>query len=122
MQGNEATLVLPRLRLNTGPRVLSGLSEGALVLAIFIATQILDGLFTYWGVLRFGLGIEMNVWLAATMESIGPATALVAAKTFACGCGVLLYSTEYLRPLAVAAGLYIGVALVPWVLIITVLS
>ena len=46
--------------------------QGPLVFAIFIAIQVLDGLLTYWGVTRFGIELEMNQLLAATMLEFGP--------------------------------------------------
>ena len=91
--------------------------QGLLVLAIFLVTQILDGMLTYWGVNRFGFSIEMNGWLATTMMAFGTGAALVAAKGLACFCGCMLYLTSYLRPLTVATGLCIGVAVGPWIFV-----
>jgi hypothetical protein len=96
--------------------------QGPLVLAIFFATQVLDGALTYWGVTRFGIELEMNSLLAATMIEVGPATALLAAKTLACACGVVLYVNAYLRPLAAVAGLCLGLAVIPWLFLITVIG
>jgi hypothetical protein len=97
-------------------------NQGPVVLAIFVLAQVLDGVLTYWGVGRFGLDVEMNSWLAGFMVAIGPGPALVAAKTLACVCGVVLFMTASLRVLAVAAGWCIGFALVPWVLLAVVFS
>ena len=44
--------------------------------------------------------------------------ALLVTKAFACLCGLILYVTETHRPLAVAAGTYIGLALFPWVMLL----
>jgi hypothetical protein len=85
------------------------------VLAIFLATQILDGMLTYWGVSRFGVHIEFNTWLATLMNAIGPAPALLAAKALACLCGMVLFATTSFRILAVATGWCLGFAVVPWV-------
>jgi hypothetical protein len=90
------------------------LKQAPLVLAIFFATQVLDGALTYWGVTRFGVELEMNSLLAGAMQQVGPGAALFAAKSLACACGVLLYVNAYLRPLAAVAGLCLGVAVVPW--------
>jgi hypothetical protein len=92
-------------------------NQGLLVLAIFVVTQVLDGSLTYWGVNRFGLGVEMNGWLATTMQAFGAGAALIAAKGLACFCGCVLYLTSYLRPLTVATGLCIGVAVGPWLFV-----
>jgi hypothetical protein len=88
-----------------------------MVFVIFVVAQLLDGLLTYWGVTRFGIELEMNGLLAATMHSLGPAPALLAAKTLACGCGLVLYATRYLRPLAAVSGLCVGLAVLPWLFV-----
>ena len=84
------------------------------MLAIFLVTQLLDGFLTYWGVTNFGIQIEMNSLLAATMHEVGPMVALISAKGRACACGMVLYAYAYWRPLAAMAGLCLGVAVVPW--------
>ena len=88
--------------------------QAPLVLAIFFVTQLLDGSLTYWGVTRFGIHLEMNSLLAATMHQVGPFAALVGAKGLACACGLILYTNAYWRSLAAMAGLCLGVAVVPW--------
>lgn len=94
------------------------LKQAPLVLAIFMVTQLLDGVLTYWGVSRFGIGLEMNSLLVATIEEIGLIAALLAAKGLACVCGVVLYINFYFRPLAAVAGLCLGLAVVPWMIIV----
>ena len=89
-----------------------------LVFLIFLIAQALDGALTYAGIRQMGLGVEMNGLLVFYMEAIGIGAALVAAKTVACACGLILYFTHYHRPLAVAAGGYIGVAVVPWLVVL----
>jgi hypothetical protein len=90
-------------------------TQAPVVLAIFLMTQVLDGMLTYWGVSRFGVSIEFNSWLATLMNAIGPAPALLAAKTLACLCGMVLFATTSFRVLAVATGWCLGFAVVPWV-------
>jgi hypothetical protein len=92
--------------------------EATIVLVIFIAAQIADGLLTYWGVTTLGIHVEGNGLLAATMHAIGPFPALVSAKLVACVCGLVLYQTASHKPLAIMAGLYIGVAIAPWLLVL----
>ena len=58
-----------------------------------------------------------NDLLATSMYAIGPGRALVSAKLLACVCGYILYRTASYRPLAIMAGLYIGVAVTPWLLV-----
>jgi hypothetical protein len=95
------------------------LKQAPLVLTIFLVTQLLDGLLTYWGVTRFGIEMELNTLLAATIHEVGPGAALLAAKGLACVCGMVLYVNLYLRPLAVVSGLCLGVAVVPWLFVVT---
>jgi hypothetical protein len=90
-------------------------SQARLVLTVFLATQLLDGALTYWGVSRFGIQVEFNSWLATLMHSIGPAPALIAAKGLACLCGFVLFATTSFRVLAIATGWCLGFAVVPWV-------
>ena len=92
--------------------------EAAIVFAIFTVAQIADGLLTYWGVTTLGIHVEGNDLLAASMHAIGPFRALVSAKVLACVCGYVLYRTASHRPLAIMAGLYIGVAIAPWLLVL----
>jgi hypothetical protein len=89
------------------------------VLAIFVITQLMDGSLTYWGVTRYGIDLEMNTLLAASMIHLGPMAALAVAKSLACMCGVILYVNAYLRPLAAMAGLCLGLAVVPWLFMAT---
>ena len=91
--------------------------EATVVFAIFMAAQVADGLLTYWGVTTLGIHVEGNDLLATTMYAIGPGRALVSAKLLACVCGYILYRTASHRPLAIMAGLYIGVAVTPWLLV-----
>jgi hypothetical protein len=92
--------------------------QAQLVLAIFMITQALDGALTYWGVSRFGIGVEFNSWLASLMTSVGPGPALVAAKGLACACGLVLFATTSFRVLAIATGWCLGFAVVPWVALV----
>ena len=92
--------------------------EATIVFFIFTAAQIADGLLTYWGVTTLGIHVEGNGLLAAIIHAIGPFRALVSAKLLACVCGYVLYQTASHRPLAVMAGLYIGVAIAPWLMVL----
>lgn len=87
------------------------------VLAVFLTAQVLDGVLTYWGVNLLGVGVEANVLIARAIETIGASWALVGAKLLACVGGYILYRTAFHRPLAIVAGLYVGVAVVPWLMI-----
>lgn len=89
-------------------------AQAPIVFGIFLVAQVLDALFTYGGVSRLGIEVEMNLLLAMGMRTIGPGITLFLAKAIACLCGLFLYTTARHRTLAVAAGLSIGIAVVPW--------
>jgi hypothetical protein len=92
--------------------------EATIVLIIFTIAQVADGLLTYWGVTTLGIHVEGNGLLAAIMHAIGPFRALVSAKLMACVCGYILYRTASHKPLAIMAGLYIGIAVTPWLFVL----
>jgi hypothetical protein len=91
-----------------------------------ILLQILDGLLTYFGMLRFGVEYEGNPLINFTMETIGVAPALILYK----GIGVcmmlyLLYYEEFFNckqmniMLAFLNFLYIVLAIIPWIFVHT---
>lgn len=96
--------------------------QEGLVLVIFLVAQVLDGALTYAGVRQMGTGVEVNELIVFYMETFGVGAALIGAKGMACGCGLILYVAHYYRPLAVAAGAYLGVAVVPWLIALSALS
>jgi uncharacterized protein DUF5658 len=87
------------------------------VFAMFLTMQVLDGLFTYWGVSMLGVGVEANGLLVTSIGAIGAPRALLSAKLLACLCGYFLYRTEFHRVLAITTGLYLGIAIIPWLMI-----
>jgi hypothetical protein len=93
--------------------------QARFILGVFILTQVLDGALTYWGVTKFGIGVESNTWLVSLMEAIGPAAALFAAKTLAVACGFILFATTSFKVLTVATGWCLGFAVVPWMILFT---
>ena len=96
--------------------------QAPVVLGLFVLIQVLDGALTYWGVTRFGVDLEMNALLSRWMQEIGPAPTLLIAKTLACACGLILYRADYFRALAAVAGLCLGVAVVPWALLVAAIG
>lgn len=92
--------------------------HATLVFAVFLTAQILDGVLTYLGVSRLGLEMEANPLLSMSMYAIGAPRALLSSKLLACVCGYILYRSAFHRPLAITAGLCVGVAVVPWLGII----
>jgi hypothetical protein len=96
--------------------------QEGLVLAIFLIAQVLDGLLTYAGIRRLGIEVEVNQLLVFYIETFGVGLALVGAKGVACACGLILYVAHYHRPLAVATGAYLGIAVVPWLIALSLNS
>ncbi|MEQ1757931.1 MAG: DUF5658 family protein [Vicinamibacterales bacterium] len=92
-------------------------AQAPIVFGIFLIAQVLDALLTYGGVSSLGIDVEMNLLLAHGMRIAGPGVTLTIAKMVACLCGFFLYTTARHRTLAVAAGLSIGVAVVPWLVV-----
>jgi hypothetical protein len=93
-----------------------------LVLALFLATQAFDGIFTYAAVTAHGLGAEGNILLATWMGLVGPAPALVGAKTLAGACGVLLHLKGVHRTLALLTLFYTLGAVGPWIVVLSMLG
>lgn len=86
-----------------------------IIICIFLVLQMLDGTMTYAGVRLLGPGVEINGVLAWYMDALGVGLAIALAKMVACGCGFVLYSKRRHRTLAALSGVYLGVAVVPWV-------
>ncbi len=91
---------------------------GDVAIVVFLLAQILDGIFTYVGVSTYGLAVEANPLIAGLMASFGHGTALVGAKSVAGALGVCLHLREIHAAVALLAGFYLAVAIVPWVAIL----
>jgi hypothetical protein len=88
-----------------------------LILLLFLIAQVFDGLLTYAAVGVLGVVGEGNMLLATAMHLAGAGPALLGAKTLAAGCGVLLYSRGFYGVLGVLTGLYMLLAITPWLVI-----
>jgi hypothetical protein len=95
---------------------LSSVSVPRLTLALFIVAQAFDGIFTYVAIAIHGPTVEGNFLLAAWIALVGPAAALLIAKTAASLCGVLLYVRGVHRGLLVMTILYAVAAIGPWLI------
>jgi hypothetical protein len=91
---------------------------GDVVVIVFLLAQCFDGVFTYVGVLSFGLSIEANPLIATLMNTFGHGVALTGAKVIAALLGICLHLRQIHSAVAVLAGFYIVVAIVPWVMIL----
>lgn len=92
-------------------------SFGDIALGIFLLTQLLDGVYTYFGVRTFGIYAEGNPIIAALIVHLGSAPALLSAKIAASGMGICLYLRGVHTIVAVLAGLYLVAAIMPWTFI-----
>jgi Domain of unknown function (DUF5658) len=91
---------------------------GDVVVIVFLLAQCFDGVFTYVGVLTFGLTIEANPLIATLMDTFGHGAALAGAKMIAAALGICLHLRQIHGAVAVLAGFYIVVAIVPWIMIL----
>lgn len=88
---------------------------GDLAIVVFLFVQCFDGIFTYLGVESFGVGIEANPLVANLMLVLGHGPALMGTKVLAIVMGALLHLREIHTVVAVLAGFYLFVAILPWI-------
>jgi hypothetical protein len=88
-----------------------------LILLLFLLAQVVDGLLTYTAVAVLGVVGEGNLLLASAMHVAGAGPALVGAKTLAAACGLLLYSRGFYGVLGALTGLYMLLAITPWLVV-----
>ena len=87
---------------------------GDLVIITFLLAQSLDGVFTYFGVLTYGIGIEANPLIATLMTTFGFGPALAAAKIVAGALGICLHLRQIHSAVALLSLFYLAVAVLPW--------
>jgi len=87
---------------------------GDVVIVAFLLAQLADGVFTYFGVLLYGHGIEGNPLLAWLMRTLGVGTTLWVAKGVAASLGAVLHLAAVHRVVAALTLLYVVAAILPW--------
>jgi hypothetical protein len=87
---------------------------GDLVVVVFLATQCLDGVFTYLGVAIWGTGIEANPLISSAMGAVGVFYGVAGAKAIAIGFGMMLHLRRVHNLVAVLTAIYLGAAILPW--------
>jgi hypothetical protein len=87
---------------------------GDAALFAFLLAQCFDGVFTYVGVVSFGLRIEANPLVASLMASIGHGPGLIVAKGVAIALGIGLHLRQVHTAVALLTGFYVLVAVIPW--------
>lgn len=91
---------------------------GDIAVVVFLLAQVSDGVLTYIGVSTYGVSIEGNPLITWLMSSLGEGPGLAAAKVTA-GCfGMALHLSAVHKAVAVLAGFYIIVAVIPWLAIL----
>jgi hypothetical protein len=87
---------------------------GDLVIVAFLLAQCFDGIFTYVGVLTYGIGIEANPVIASLMTVFGFGPALAGAKVVAGVLGICLHLRQIHSAVAILSLFYLTVAILPW--------
>jgi len=91
---------------------------GDVVLVAFLLAQVLDGVFTYLGVMTFGTGAEANPVIVSLMLYLGHGAALMMAKLVAAVLGIGLHLRGTHGAVAVLATFYVAAAVLPWAVIL----
>jgi hypothetical protein len=116
---DPAVFLAPQPRYARAPRQATTRSLfGDVVLVAFLLFQCFDGVFTYVGVATYGVGIEANPLIASLMHSVGHGAALAIAKLLAASLGICLHLRQVHGAVAVLAGFYLVVAILPWTMIL----
>jgi hypothetical protein len=91
---------------------------GNAIVLLFLFSQCLDGIFTYVGVVTFGIGVEANPLVAGLMMHLGQGPGVAGAKVFAgvLGIGLHLYGIHV--AVALLTGFYFTVAVAPWAMLL----
>jgi len=87
---------------------------GRITIAAFVVAQILDGVMTYAGVMRWGLEVEANPLIVLIVSLAGFGPGLIMAKLAAIGFGALLFWKGAHNAVAVLVVYYLVIALLPW--------
>jgi hypothetical protein len=120
MSATAYTVAAPRFGIPM-PKVWPSLPRrslfGDFVLVVFLLAQCFDGVFTYVGVVTFGVSIEANPVLVTLMAALGQGPALMAAKLLASALGICLHLREVHGAIALLTLFYLVAAIVPWTVI-----
>lgn len=87
---------------------------GDAAVLLFLVAQCLDGVFTYVGVLTYGMAIEGNPILATLMRTLGYGPALIVAKSVASALGIALHLAGIHAVVALLTAFYMAAAVLPW--------
>jgi uncharacterized membrane protein len=91
---------------------------GDVALVVFLLAQLFDGILTYIGVSTYGPHMEGNPIIAWLIAAMGEGPALATAKVAAGAFGIALHLSAVHRAVALLAGFYLAVAVLPWIAIL----
>ena len=103
---------------NLGRSVLPRGWFGNVIVLTFLISQLLDGIFTYVGVVTFGMAIEANPIVAGLMTHFGNGAGVASAKVLAGGLGIGLHLYQIHSAVALLTGFYLTVAVAPWAILL----
>jgi hypothetical protein len=87
---------------------------GDAVVLAFLLVQLLDGLFTYFGVITWGPGIEANPLVSSAMATAGLGAGLASTKLLAAGLGIVLHLRRVHNLVFLLTAIYVCAAILPW--------
>jgi len=91
---------------------------GNIALILFLLAQVLDGALTYVGISTYGAHMEGNPLISWLISTMGEGPALATAKLAAGTFGIALHLSAVHKAVALLAGFYIAVAVLPWIAIL----
>lgn len=91
---------------------------GDIALLVFLLAQASDGVLTYIGVSVYGVTAEGNPIIGWLILAMGQGPALATAKVTAGFFGIVLHLAAVHKAVALLAGFYVAVAVIPWVAIL----
>ena len=85
-----------------------------IVVVAYVIVQLLDGVYTYIGVSRLGISVELNPLVGWAMTILGVGFGLVVVKFVTTGFGALIYYHGYHNLLALITAFYMAVVILTW--------
>jgi hypothetical protein len=82
---------------------------------LFVLTVVLDGILTYIGMCRYGVGMEGNGLLRYLMEHVGVAPTLVASRVFSLSMMAVLVYAKCYGWILILAFVMLTFAVLPWI-------
>jgi hypothetical protein len=90
---------------------------GDIAVVVFLCVQILDGVFTYFGVRTWGPSVEGNPVVSSAVTYVGLVAGLAVAKLVAIGFGMVLHLKRIHTLIAILTAFYLAVAILPWAIL-----